>query len=226
MVTPWSLTRSSIASATRLPIAHPAPGRSRGCRRCRRRPRRPCALSSSIGPASSSMRARMARVGLDARVEQHGVAGRGGHLAGVVEGRARGGRDTWRGAGLDDRHRRRRGRRPSAGTVGRVLVGVGEERVAVAADDRRRCPAPPRRPPMSAGRAEVAEDDDLLDPRGLERRHLVGHVGAGSRKLTVGPGDEISAVSGVVAPRIATFSPPIVEDEVSSAPAARAGCRR
>ena len=32
---------------------------------------------------------------------------------------------------------------------------------------------------------------------------------AGSRKLTVGPGEAISTVSGVVAPRIATRSPPM-----------------
>ena len=58
------------------------------------------------------------------------------------------------------------------------------------------------------GRAEVAEDDDALDPLGLERRDLVGDEGRGIEELHRRPGVEISAVSGVTTPTMPTFSPP------------------
>ena len=118
IVTPWSLTRSSIASATRLPIAHSC------ARQVSRLPSMSAAtsattrdFSSSIGPASSSIRARMSGSGVTlASSSMVSPLGRG-HLAGVVEGEAEVAEVLRVGPGLHDRHLRPVGRRrPSAGT--------------------------------------------------------------------------------------------------------------
>ena len=177
MVTPWPLTRSSMASATRLPMAHSC------ARQVSRLPSMPAGISattrdfsSSIGPASSSMRASVPGSGVTL-ASRSWVSPVGlGHHAGVVEGQRDVAEVLGVGAGLHDRHG------VAVGAVDhervlerRVLGGVGEERVAVAADDQ--VDAGHRRGDrLVAEDAEVAEQDDLVHALGLQRGHLAAQV--------------------------------------------------
>ena len=128
---PWSATRSSIASATRLPIEHSI------ARQTLRSPSTTSVVSpttstiiSSIGPASSATRRSDGLVRRHARVEKHGVALGIEHLARVVETHLEMAEVFRIGIGLHDRHHHAVGVRDE-GRIGPVAVGIVLAEVAV-----------------------------------------------------------------------------------------------
>ena len=171
MVTPWSLTRSTMASATRSPIGHSCGAAGLAAAVDAGGDLGDDAGLELLDRAGELLDAgERVRVGGDAGVEELVSPMASVTTPCVVEGEGDVAEVLGVGAGLDD------GDGVAVGAVdherileGRVLGGVGVERVAVAADDEVDA-GHRRRHRLVAEGAEVAEEDDLVHALGLRAR--------------------------------------------------------